>query len=118
MVKLLAAVAGLALAGCQGTVTHRERIPFSGGDVELLITSVGSATDGEKYELTFNGGKKRQLFFSGWNFREFHAVERDGKFQIQMCEGHIEEADPIAITDTRPVWPDLNWNCIDKSHEA
>ena len=106
------------MSGCHGTVTHRETIPFSRGSVELVITSEGSGIDGEKYQLTFNGGKKPQTFFTGWNYSEFHVAEHSGRIQIQMCKGHIEKADPIAITNTELVWPDLNWNCLDKSHEA
>ena len=83
-----------------------------------MITSVGSAIDGEKYQLTFTGGKKPQTFFTGWNFTEFHAAQRAGRVQIQMCRGHIEQADPIAISDTELVWPDIDSNCLDKSHEA
>ncbi|MGZ2411150.1 hypothetical protein ACUXST_000547 [Sphingomonas sp. F9_3S_D5_B_2] len=118
MVKIAALAAVLALSGCQDTVTHRERIRFSRGSVELVITSVGSAIDGEKYQLAFNRGEKSQTFFTGWDFSEFHVAERTGRIQIQMCKGHIEQADPIAITDTDLVWPELNWNCLDKSHEA
>ena len=118
MVRFLALAGVLAMSGCHGTVTHRETIPFSRGSVELVITSEGSGIDGEKYQLTFNGGKKPQTFFTGWNYSEFHVAEHSGRIQIQMCKGHIEKADPIAITNTELVWPDLNWNCLDKSHEA
>jgi hypothetical protein len=118
VVRFVAFACVLALAGCRDTITRREKIPFSRGPVELVITSVGSAIDGEKYQLTFNGGKKPQTFFTGWNFTEFHVAEQSGRIQVQMCRGHIEQADPIAITDTELVWPELNWNCIDKSHQA
>ena len=118
MVRASILVAALSLAGCQETVTHRERIPFSPGPIELIISSHGSAIDGEKYELSFNDGNKTQVFFKGWNFSEFHAAERGGRVQIQMCKGHIEEADPIAVGATDLIWPELNWNCVDKSHQA
>jgi hypothetical protein len=108
----------LMLGACGNTVTHQERIPFSHGNVELVITSVGSAIDGEKYQLIFQNGKRPQIFFTGWNFTEFKAAERNGKLSIQMCRGHIDHAEAIAVTDTELIWPDLNWNCLDKSHEA
>jgi hypothetical protein len=116
--SVVVAAASVLLFGCDGTVTRRERVPFSRGSVELVITSVGSAIDGEKYELIFNNGGKTETFFKGWNFSEFHVVERAGRLQIQMCKGHIEQADPIAVRDTELIWPDLNWNCPDKSHET
>ena len=109
------------LTACGSTVTHRELIPFSGGKVELVITSVGSALGDEKYELKFDNGGTSQTFFRGANFSEFRAAERGAKFAIQMCKGFIERAEPIGIGQGerfKVVRLDLNWNCVDPRHEA
>jgi hypothetical protein len=119
---LIVGALGLVISGCSlNKVTERSRISFSGGDIEFILTSVGSAMDGEKYELKFKNNGKTQTFFTGWNFSEFHAVERNGKFAIQMCRGQIDHAEPIAIgnpENMKLVRLDLSWNCLDKSHEA
>lgn len=94
---------------------------MSGGKTKLVRTSVGSAIDGEKIELIFDNDGKHQRLFSGWNFSEFQAGERGGKLTIQMCKGWIEHAEPIAVgtgEQLRLVRLDLDWNCVDKSHEA
>jgi hypothetical protein len=102
-------------------VTERATVPFSAGPVEFVRTSVGSAIDGEEYELKFHNGGKTQTFFKGRNFTEFHPAERNGKFAIQICHGSIEQADPILIGEgenLRVVRLDIDWNCQDKSHDA
>ena len=117
----ICSVAMLLLTACGSTVTHRERIPFSKGAVELVITSVGSALGDEQYELKFDNGGKSQTFFRGANFSEFHAFERGAKFNIQMCKGFIDHAEPIGIGNGEKfalVRLDLNWNCIDPRHEV
>jgi hypothetical protein len=117
----LVAITLPTLAGCSETVTHRERIPFSRGNVELVITSVGSALGDERYELKFMNGSEAQTFFRGANFSEFQATERDGKFAIQMCKGWIDLAEPIGVGESdnfNVVRLDLNWNCLDKRHAA
>ena len=109
------------LAGCGETVTHRERIPFSRGNVELVITSVGSALGEERYELKFMNGNHAQTFFRGANFSEFKSAERDGKFAIQICKGWIDHAEPIGVGEGENfdvIRLDLNWNCLDKRHDA
>jgi hypothetical protein len=111
----------LALAGCRETVTHRQRIPFSHGNAELVITSVGGALGEERYELSYNNGSRKQTFFRGANFAEFNTGERDGKFVIQICRGWIDHAEPILVgnpKDPQLVRLNLDWNCLDKSHEA
>ena len=62
-----------------------------------------------------------QVFFRGANFSEFHVGERDGKLVIQMCRGWIDHAEPILTGNAKdPQLERLNldWNCLDKSHEA
>ena len=96
-------VAALAIAlvaqigGCTETVTQREIVKTSIGDLTLVVTSVGTALDGERYDLTFRNGSKEQTFFTGWDFAEFHAGERNGKLLLQMCHGWIERAEPISV---------------------
>ncbi len=122
MVSVLAKVIPASmvfLTACGSAVAHRERIPFSGGEVELVITSVGSALGDEKYELKFDNGGKSQTFFIGANFSEFRASERGSKFSIQMCKGFIDHAEPIGVDqgekfDVVPL--DLDWNCADPRH--
>ncbi|WP_156029848.1 hypothetical protein [Sphingomonas sp. URHD0057] len=119
--RIIAALGLLALSGCQGTVMHRESIPFSQGTAELVITSVGGALGEEKYELKYRNGDHTETFFRGANFSEFHAGERDGKFVIQMCKGWIDHAEPILYGNRRNpqfVRLNLDWNCRDKSHAA
>ena len=109
------------LSACSETVTHRERIAFSKGAVELVITSVGSALGEERYELKFNNGGKIQTFFRGANFSEFNALEQEGKFTIQLCKGWIDLAEPIGLgenEDFEVVRLNLDWNCKDKRHEV
>lgn len=111
----------LMIGGCSETVTHRENVATPFGKVELIITSVGSALDGERYELKYRNGSKDQTFFTGWSFSEFKPEERDGKFLIQMCTGWIEHAEPILIRggeSLRLVRLNIDWNCLDKRHEA
>ena len=102
-------------------VTESRAIPFSGGSVRLIRTSVGSAIDGEEIELIFDGNGKRQVFFRGWNFSEFNTREQGGRLTIQMCKGWIDHAEPISVgnpENLRLVRLNLNWNCSDKSHDA
>jgi hypothetical protein len=121
VVRIMATASVFALAACQSTVTHRQRIPFSQGAAELVVTSVGSALGEEKYELSYDNGTRKQVFFRGANFSEFHVGERDGKLVIQMCRGWIDHAEPILTGNAKdPQLERLNldWNCLDKSHEA
>jgi hypothetical protein len=121
VVKMLAIVGTLALGACHNTVTHRESIAFSHGKAELVITSVGSALGEEKYELSYNNGDHTQTFFRGANFSEFHTGERDGILVIQMCRGRIDHAEPILAgnpKDPQIERLNLDWNCLEKSHEA
>jgi hypothetical protein len=112
----------LVTASCAADkVTENRDIPLSVGKVKLVRTSVGSAIDGEKIELIFDNGGKQQRFFTGWNFSEFQTGEREGKLAIQMCKGWIEHAEPIAVgtgEQLKLVRLDLNWNCVEKRHEA
>jgi hypothetical protein len=117
----LATMSMLAASCAADKVTESRDIPLSEGKVRMVRTSVGSAIDGEKIELIFDDGGKQQRFFTGWNFNEFQAGEREGKLAIQMCKGWIEHAEPIAVgagDQLKLVRLDLNRNCVDKSHEA
>ena len=108
--------------GCSETVTHKEKIPFSKGVVDLEVTSVGGALGDEQYKLTFDNGGNPQTFFRGSNFSEFHAGQRGGKFAIQMCKGWIDRAEAIGVGRSEAnfeiVRLDLDWNCKEKAHEA
>jgi hypothetical protein len=121
VVRALAVIPLAVVAGCSNTVTHRQQVPFSQGSATLVITSVGGALGEERYELSYNNGSHAQTFFRGANFSEFHAGERDGKFAIRMCRGWIDHAEPILVgnpKDPQLVRLNLDWNCLDKSHEA
>jgi hypothetical protein len=120
--KAIAAIILVAFAGgCTDEVTHREKIRTSFGEVILTVSSVGTALDGERYDLTFRNGSKEQKFFTGWNFSEFHAGERGGKLLLQMCHGWIERAEPISVgapTEPRLVRLNIDWNCKDQANDA
>jgi hypothetical protein len=102
-------------------VTHRETIPFSDGQVELVITAAGGALGNEYYELTFKNGDSAQTFFRGANFSEFAAAQKGNKFAIHLCNGLIDRAEPIDLGERKNydvVRLELDWNCTDKSREA
>ena len=117
----LALLCCIAASCSADKVTESREIPFSGGSFRLIRTSVGSAMDGEKIELIFDGNGRKQVFFRGWDFSEFNTNEQDGKLAIQMCRGWIDHAEPISVgspENLRLVRLNLNWNCSDKSHDA
>jgi len=125
VVTVKAAVATIALAllvaGCSDKVTHREKLKTSFGEVTFVISSVGTAIDGERYDLIFENGFKEQKFFTGWDFNEFEAHERDGNMHLQMCHGWIEHAEPILIghpPNVRLVRLKIDWDCLDKTHDV
>jgi hypothetical protein len=109
-----------ATAACGETVTHRENIPTSFGDVRLVITSVGGALGEERYELLYQKGEAKEVFFRGINFAEFKVEQRGKKIRIQLCRGSIEKADPVYLNGnltSPPVRLDIDWNCQDKTRE-
>ncbi len=111
----------LALSGCGETVTHREMIPFSRGNVELVITSVGGALGDQRYELSFRNGNDKQTFFRGANFSEFAAAQKGSKLAIHLCKGSIDHAEAIGVGQGENydvVRLDLDWNCRDTRQEA
>lgn len=116
------AVLALALPSCRSAVTERRAIQFSGGQIELVRTSIGSALGEERIELIHENNGDRRTFFEGANFSEFNVSERSGKLHIQMCRGFIEKAEPILLGNPeatfRLVRLDLDWNCRDKSQET
>jgi len=126
VVRTIAGFASLAglptiLAGCGGTVTRQEAIPFSHGEIELVVTSVGSALGEERYELSYDNQGERQTFFSGANFSEFDVSERDGKVALQLCRGFIDKAEPFLTGNIEGEFElvrlNLDWNCRDESRE-
>ena len=117
---LFTSVAVAFLAGCGGEITHRERIPFSSGAVELVITSVGGALGDERYELISSPEGRSQTFFRGANFSEFSASQQGDVFALHFCKGWIDHAEPIMVgnkDDLRLVRLSLDWSCSDKRHE-
>ena len=125
VVALRTAIAATILVvfagGCTDEVTHRERIKTSFGEVILTVSSVGTALDGERYDLTFPNGSKEGKFFTGWNFSEFQVGERAGKLLLQMCHGWIERAEPVSVgvpTKSKLVRLNIDWNCKDQPNDA